>query len=262
MSREHLSQEDVLECGLRYFDLQAYVGTTKHMGGLAATKELAALCHIDRDTHVLDIGCGVGATPCYLARTHGSCLVGIDVHESMVEQARDRAGREGVEALVQFRIADACHLPFEDARFDVVVGESVVSFVEDKDRALDEAVRVTEPGGYVGFNEEVWLKAPSRRMIEFAKRAWDVAPLNSAQWTTMLTDAGLHDVVVRRYRAKARREASQITRYRVRDLVSMMCRTLRFYVKHPTFREYLAERRHVPDGLFDYLGYAIFVGRR
>ena len=56
---------------LSYFELQAYVGTTKHMGGLETTVELIDLCHIEAGMVVLDVGCGAGATACYLAKTVG-----------------------------------------------------------------------------------------------------------------------------------------------------------------------------------------------
>jgi len=49
--------------------LQADIGITKYAGGLKTTRELIELCHINKDTYVLDVGCGVGLTPCYLAKS-------------------------------------------------------------------------------------------------------------------------------------------------------------------------------------------------
>ncbi|MEA3377700.1 MAG: class I SAM-dependent methyltransferase [Chloroflexota bacterium] len=262
MGGKTLSQEQVVESGLAYFDLQAYIGTTKHMGGLAATRELVALCHIDADTHVLDVGCGVGATPCYLAGTYGARVVAIDVREAMIAQARDRARREGVEALVEFLVADARHLPFKDGPFGVAMGESVASFVDDKDRVLYEAARVTGPGGHVGFNEEVWLKTPPPGAVEFARRTWDVEPLRPAGWVDVLEHLGLEDVLFEPRTVNARREATQVKRYRLRDLIRMGIRTMSLYVRRPTFRKYMAERRNLPKDLFDYLGYVLIVGRK
>jgi hypothetical protein len=46
-----------------FFDFAAEVGLTKHLGGLAATEQLVALCHIDQGTYVLDVGCGAVVTP-------------------------------------------------------------------------------------------------------------------------------------------------------------------------------------------------------
>jgi ubiquinone/menaquinone biosynthesis C-methylase UbiE len=44
--------------------------------------------------------------------------------------------------------------------FDVLICESVNTFVPDLDRAAQEYVRVIKPGGYVGLNEAVWVDAP------------------------------------------------------------------------------------------------------
>jgi cyclopropane fatty-acyl-phospholipid synthase-like methyltransferase len=51
-----------------FFDFAAEAGFTKLLGGLKATDKLAELCHIEEDTCVLDVGCGAGATPVYLAQ--------------------------------------------------------------------------------------------------------------------------------------------------------------------------------------------------
>jgi len=138
---------------LSYFELQAYVGTTKHMGGFETTKALIELCHINQDTYVLEVGCGVGATACYLAKKYGCRVVGVDLRESMIARSKERAEKEGVADRVEFRVADAQDLPFDDAHFDVVIGESVLTFIKDKQRVVSECVRVTRPGGYVGLNE-------------------------------------------------------------------------------------------------------------
>lgn len=60
----------------------------------------------------------------------------------------------------EFRVADAQKLPFEDAHFDAVITESVLSFVPEKPLALREFMRVTKPGGYIGLNESCWVKTP------------------------------------------------------------------------------------------------------
>lgn len=48
------------------FEIQAYMDLTKHIGSLQATDKLARLCQIGPGKYVLDVGCGVGATPAYL----------------------------------------------------------------------------------------------------------------------------------------------------------------------------------------------------
>jgi len=67
---------------------------------------------------------------------------------------------------------------------------------------------------------------------------------------------------VETYRFEARRESSQIKRYGFQDMWRMFYRTLFLYIKNPAFRKYMAGRQRLPKGIFEYLGYAIFVGRR
>ena len=262
--RDELSPEGVSEPESYYFELHAHVGATKHGGGLKATRELIELCHIDKDKYVLDIGCGVGATPCYIAKRHGCRVVGVDISAKMIEWSNERAKREGVEDRVEFRVADAQNLPFEDDLFDVVIGESVTTFLKDKQRAVSEYVRVTKPEGYVGLNEESWLKTPPpTELVEYATRTWEInAEIPASEgWLRLLAGSGLRDMVVRTYKINALRESSQIMRYRFEDLSRMLYRTLSLHMRSPAFRRYMKERLRTPKNLFEYLGYGIYVGR-
>jgi arsenite methyltransferase len=249
---------------ISYFEIQAYMGTTKHMGGLQATRELIELCHIAGQQQVLDVGCGVGATACYLAVELGCRVLGVDLRESMVAQAQQRAIHEGVADRVEFRVADARELPFEDGRFDVVLSESVATFVQDKLRVVGEYVRVTGTGGYVGLNEEVWLQTPPDDTAGHMKRLWDIQGEipTVEEWRAWLADAGLHDLVVRSYKIDPRRESSQIKRYRPGEIWRMLYRTVVLYAKSPAFREYMRGRQRLPKGAFNYLGHAVMVGKK
>ncbi|HUW96585.1 MAG TPA: class I SAM-dependent methyltransferase, partial [Anaerolineae bacterium] len=108
------------------FRVQADLDFTKHLGGQTATDRLVELCQIDRGDYVLDVGCGVGITPCNISKAQGCRVVGVDLRESLIDRARDRARRLGLEDRVEFRVADAHDLPFEDNRFDAVMVESVL----------------------------------------------------------------------------------------------------------------------------------------
>ena len=199
-----------------YFELQAYIGTTKHLGEFETTKALIELCHINQDTYVLEVGCGVGATACYLAKKYGCRVVGVDLRESMIARSNERAQKEGVADRVEFRVADAQDLSFEDALFDVVIGESVATFIEDKQRVVGEYARVTKPGGYVGLNEELWIEIPPAQLIEQVRHIWDIKPTipTLEGWMGLLEGAGLRDIVVQTYKFDTRREATQVQRYR------------------------------------------------
>jgi hypothetical protein len=60
--------------------------------------------------------------------------------------------REGVEDRVEFRVADAQNLPFDERLFDVALCESVATFIRDRQRvASGSPVPSHPPAGSTGF---------------------------------------------------------------------------------------------------------------
>jgi len=250
-----------------YFELQAMFGATKHAGGLRATRELIELCHIDEGKYVLDVGCGVGMTPCYLAKRLGCRVVGVDIREKMIEGAKERARREGVEDKVEFRVADVQDLPFEDGLFDAVIGESIIALVEDRQRAVNECARVTKPGGYVGLNEMTWMKAgPPRELVEYYFRTTGTKPETADDWAALLEGSGLRDLVVRTYKMSVLTEyIDGLRRFSLKDLLRTWYRFLSLSITSPAFRRFAKEAvpsASVVRAIFEYLGYGLYVGRK
>jgi arsenite methyltransferase len=253
----------------QFFDFAAEVGLTKHLGGAEATNELVQLCHISKAAYVLDVGCGAGVTPVYLAKQHGCRVVGVDISEGMIEKSKERAAREGVVDRTEFRDADAQDLPFEDGLFDAVITESVTAFPEDKQKAVDEYARVTKPGGYVGLNESTWLKVPPPpEMIAWASQdlGASVKPLTPAEWVGLLEGAGLSDVIARISDINVRDEARGILRrYGLGGMLRVMGRTVSLYARNPEYRSFVKGVRQdgvTPENLDEYFGYGLYVGRK
>jgi ubiquinone/menaquinone biosynthesis C-methylase UbiE len=248
---------------LNFLDVQAEVGITKHMGGFAATNELLALCHVEEAQEVLDVGCGIGVGPAYLARRHDCRVVGADISERMLEWSHQRAREEQVEARVEFRLADVLELPFEAGRFDLVLAESVLAFVEDKPRAIRECVRVAKPGGYVGLNEGLWIKPPPPEMVARVKEAIGPAIPTVETWQTLWEASGLQERVVRIYQTGARAEIkSRLQWVGWRWALRAWGRALRLAIGNPAVRQSIKEQLNVPVEVFEYVGYGLFAGKK
>jgi arsenite methyltransferase len=252
-----------------FFDFAAEVGLTKHVGGLLATETLVEFCHIHTDSYVLDVGCGVGVTSCYLAKRHNCRVVGVDISERMVERSRERAKRGKLSDRVEFKVADAQDLPFEDNLFDAVITESVTAFPEDKQKAVNEYARVTKLGGFVGLNESVWLKVPPPPEI-VAWAAQDlgatVQPLTSDAWTGLLEAAGLKEITVRIDEINPQdEERGLLQRYGLGGMLRVFCRMLLLYTRSPAYRKFVKQVRAIgiiPQNLKEYFGYGLFVGQK
>ncbi len=248
----------------RYFEFLADMGLTKHFGSMEATKDLVELCYIGKGKYVLDVGCGVGATPCYLAKTYNCRVVGVDFMKKMVEQSRERAKAESVEDRVEFRVADARDLPFEDDLFDAIIIESVNVFFKDKQKAINEYVRVAKPGGYVGITEMTWLESPLPQVAEYYLRTVYADTLEAAGWKKLLQDAGLKDVVANTHKVDVATDSrSRFKRYGYRGIVKALFRSLSVFFQDPTYREFMNEvRSSVPKDLLGAMGYGVYAGRK
>jgi len=261
-NKKQLSPEEISEPELSYFEFQAVMGVTKHMGGLKATRELIELCHINKGKYVLDVGCGVGATPCYLAKRHGCRVVGVDIYERMIDRSNERAKRKNLENRVEFRVADAQNLPFEDDVFDAVIGESITTFVKDKERAVSEYVRVTKPGGYVGLNEAIWIKTPPPELVEYLSRIADAEITTSDDWEELLEGSGLTHMVARTYKTSALSQwANEIRGLDFKDFSRAWYR----FLSCSAVKKYVKEMWPPPKSIFNifkYFGYGIYVGRK
>ncbi len=252
-----------------FFDFAAKVGITKHLGSFEATEVLIELCHIGEGKYVLDVGCGVGVTPCHIARRYGCRVIGVDLLEGMIERSKERAKREGVMNRVEFRVADAQDLPFEDDLFDSVIAESVTAFPEDKQKAVNEYVRVTKPRGYVGLSEATWLKIPPPpELIAWASQdlGANIKPLTSSEWGGLLESAGLGKIAAKTYTIDVRNESKgMLRRYGWGEMLRIFYRVLSLYATNPAYRKFVREIREneiTPANLDEYFGYGLYVGRK
>lgn len=122
----------------------AVIGTTLQIVG----EQLAEACDLRWDERVLDVAAGNGNATLAAAR-RGCRVTSTDYVSALLERGAERAGAERLD--VNFQVADAETLPFEDASFDAVLSTFGVMFSPDQARAASELARICRPGGRIGL---------------------------------------------------------------------------------------------------------------
>ena len=95
-----------------------------------------------------------------------SQITGIDISDPMLEKARLRVERLGLQNVRALSVMDAERLTFPDAAFDVVVAQYVVTAISNPEKALDEFVRVVRPGGEIILTTRVGAETGLRGTLE------------------------------------------------------------------------------------------------
>ncbi len=133
------------------FDEQALAGYDEWyqtpLGALVDKVEkdlILKLADIQGDEQVLDLGCGTGNYSMFMAE-RGLKVTGMDISEHMLEKARKKSERKGLD--INFVEGDIQNLPFPDNSFDLIVSVTVFEFIPEPSAAAREAWRVLKPGG-------------------------------------------------------------------------------------------------------------------
>ncbi len=109
---------------------------------------------VPKGARVLDFGCAWGRVAFDL-KSNGYDVVGFDSNEAEIAKAR------AATTAIQFDVADALSLPYEDGSFDACVVQAFLTTIitpEHRSRILSEAWRVLRENGvlYIGEFGQTW----------------------------------------------------------------------------------------------------------
>jgi SAM-dependent methyltransferase len=123
-----------------------YAVTARRLEDVAA--ELVGACAVAPGQRVLDIAAGNG-NGALAATAAGASAAACDLTPALVEAGRRRTSAAGVD--VDWSVADAEALPFDDGSFDAAISIFGLFLAPRPAVAIAEAFRVTGPGGAVGL---------------------------------------------------------------------------------------------------------------
>ncbi|MBI06772.1 MAG: hypothetical protein CMM54_07325 [Rhodospirillaceae bacterium] len=160
---------------------------------------------------VLDIGCGCGDSSLELARrvAPGGRIYGVDLSQTMLNWALERAGYEP-ELAISFERKDAQNAKFEPAGFNHAFSRFGVMFFEDPVAAFGNIRSALAPGGQLTFicwrpvELNPWMAIPIDIACRFVTPLEPITPgtpgpfglADGARTKKILTEAGYRDIVI------------------------------------------------------------------
>jgi ubiquinone/menaquinone biosynthesis C-methylase UbiE len=121
-----------------------------HIGGRAATAELARQLTLSAGDRVLDVGCGLGGPARHVASHYGCRVTGIDLTRDYVEAGNVLSRWLHLDERVSLQPGDAGALPFARDSFTAAYMLHVGMNITDKSTVFSEVARVLRAGARFG----------------------------------------------------------------------------------------------------------------
>lgn len=144
------------------FNIQAKTYDTDKNGKHARTlyQHIINTLSILQFSNVLDVGCGTGEILSAIRKLYPTVsLQGIDISQEMLKQAENKKIDN-----VKLYLGDAEHLPFEKAKFDVLICTDSFHHYPNPQRTIDEFYRVLQNNGYL-LLADFWKPFPIRQLM-------------------------------------------------------------------------------------------------
>jgi ubiquinone/menaquinone biosynthesis C-methylase UbiE len=166
-------------------------GASMERGHRRVGEQAIERMQIPAQATVLDVGCGSGWAARLMAQSaREGRVVGIDVSDEMVRLARD----ESLDCPnVEFRVASAEQLPFDDNQFTHAFSMESLYYYSDIERALGEVRRGLKSGGIFVVVVDLYREnEPSHQWIDFLKVP--VQLLSAVEYGSLFERAGFVNV--------------------------------------------------------------------
>lgn len=190
---EQLAKLPFLELLVLSFEGEASL----HPGGVSSTERLFQKLSLGPNDRVLETGCGSAKDLCKLVENYGCTAIGIDSSDLILKFAEDRVRETGLCSKISIIKGDITNMNFfKNGGFDIVIAQSVLATVSDKDKAATEISRVLKSGGQLGDIEMIWVDEPDNELVYNVEKrigSFD-RPLKSSEWIGLFKKAGFKEI--------------------------------------------------------------------
>lgn len=231
-----------------------------HIRGRAATLEIAEALDLTADSHVLDLGSGLGGPARTLASLTGCAVTGVDLTPEFCAAATALSEWTDLSDRTHFQVGDATATGLPDVAFDAALTVHVAMNIPDKPALYAEAFRTIRPGGrFVAYDVlqgeggEVhypvpWASDPSTSHLATPERMRELLPAAGFEIISEVDSSDESLLWFREMRARMERDGpppvtfaaflgdafGQMAANQVANLAERRIRTVMFVCERPT----------------------------
>ncbi|MEN9774486.1 MAG: hypothetical protein RL322_1556 [Pseudomonadota bacterium] len=140
---------------------------------------------VQAGSRVLDVGCGIGGTLVWLARSRGIEAIGLTPVEEQRLIGQQLIAQHGAGDRAHIVLGHADRLPFPDESFDAVLFFESACHFPDRAAFFREAMRVLRRGGAIAGEDWTACEGLSldqqHRLIQPIERTWSIPALGTAR---------------------------------------------------------------------------------
>jgi len=124
-----------------------------HYFGTDAVDEAIRLANIDEQSHILDVGSGLGGPARYLADRTGCQVFAVELQRDMDEVARSLTKRCGLDELIEHVCGDIHETPIAASTFDAIVSWLAIYHIPDQRALFSRLHQSMKSGGRIYFED-------------------------------------------------------------------------------------------------------------
>ncbi len=163
MSKEHTS--------IHEFDINLiceYYSNVERQGPGSPEITLKALSFIEnlnKDSHIVDLGCGTGGQTMILGQHTEGCITGIDLFPTFVDLFNSNAKQLNLQHRVRGQVGSMDQLSFKLEELDLIWSEGAIYNI-GFERGLNEWRTFLKTGGYIAVSEASWFTEKRPKEID------------------------------------------------------------------------------------------------
>lgn len=221
-------------------------------------KALSFIDNLNKDSKILDVGCGTGGQTMVIADNTSAGIIGVDLSPAFTDLFNSNAEKNNVHDRVKGIIGSMDDLQFNTEEFDLIWSEGSI-FIIGFERGLNEWYKFLKTDGYIAISEASWFTEKRPAEIEnFWKNAYPEIDTISNNVERM-QKAGYVPVATFVFP-----ERCWIDNFYVPQ-VSVQEKFLKKYAGNKSVEDFIAYQRYEADLYYKYkkyYGYVFYIGKK